>query len=58
MPRGKKFGSEEVFQILMISDHIDQSSATFEVLSLMFEGFKYSKKFLIMGVVVEFRGIE
>ena len=55
---GKKFGSGEVFQILVISDHIDWSSATFEVLSPMFEGFKYSEKFLIMGVIVEFHGIE
>ena len=55
---GKKFSSGEVFQILVISDHIDWGSTTFEVLLPVFEGFKYSEEFLIMGVIVEFRGVE
>ena len=55
---GKKFGSGEVFQILVISDHIDRSSTTFEVSLPMFKGFKYNEKFLIMGVIVEFCRIE
>ena len=58
LPTGKKFSSGEVFQIFVISDHINWGSATFEVLPPVFEGFKYSEKFLIMGVIVELCGIE
>ena len=32
LPTGKKFSSGEVFQIFVISDHIDRGSATFKVL--------------------------
>lgn len=58
LPMGEEFSSREVFQIFVISDHINWSSATFEVLLPALECFEYSKKFLIMGVIVEFRGVK
>ena len=37
------FGHGKVLQILVISDHIDQESRAFEVMSPSFESFKYRK---------------
>jgi hypothetical protein len=42
----------------VINDHIHQSSTAFQVLMPVFEGLKNCEKFLVMSVVVEFRGIK
>ena len=62
---GKEFGppglattkdlcSCKVFQILVISDHIDRSCGAFKIVLPDMEGFKNSKEFFVMGVVVQF----
>ena len=40
---GKDFGCGKVFQVLMIHDHVDWSTGTFEVVLLDMEGLKYCK---------------
>ena len=55
---GQNFGSAEIFQVLMISDHIDQSRRTFKVMSPSFESCEYCQKFFVVSVVVDFRGGE
>ena len=42
----------------MVGNHIHRSSAAFEVLAPMLEGLEDGQEFLVMGIVVEFRGIE
>jgi hypothetical protein len=42
----------------VISDHVHRSSAAFQVLTPVFEGLKNREKFLVVSVVVEFRGIK
>jgi hypothetical protein len=42
----------------VISDHIHQSSAAFQVLTPVFEGLKDHKEFLVMSVVVEFHRVK
>jgi hypothetical protein len=42
----------------VIGDHIHRSSAAFQVLMPVFEGLKNCEKFLVVSVVVEFRGIK
>jgi hypothetical protein len=42
----------------VISDHVHWSSAAFQVLMPVFEGLKDHEKFLVMSVIVEFRGIK
>jgi hypothetical protein len=42
----------------VISDHIHRSSTAFQVLTPVFEGLKNREKFLVVSVVVEFRGIK
>ena len=50
---GKDFGCGKVFQVLMIRDHINWSSGTFEVVLPDMESFKDCKQFFVMGVIVE-----
>jgi hypothetical protein len=62
---GKEFGppdlattknlcSCEVFQVLVIGDHIDRSCGAFKIVSPDTEGFKNGKEFFVVGVVVQF----
>ena len=55
---GKDFGSREIFQVLVVHDHIDRSTRTFEEVSPDTEGFKDGKEFLVKSIVVEFRSTE
>ena len=55
---GKDFGSREIFQVLVVHDHVDWSTGTFKEVSPDMEGFKDGKEFLIMSIVVEFRSTE
>jgi len=45
----------EIMQILVISDHIDQKSRAFEVMSPSFESFKNREEFFVMHIIVEFK---
>ena len=55
---GKNLGCGKVFQILMICDHIDQSTRTFEEVSPDMESLKDCEQFFVMGVIIECRGTE
>ena len=55
---GKDFGCGKVFQVLMIHDHINRSTGTFEVVSPDMEGLKDCKQFFVVGVIIEFQGTE
>ena len=43
---------------LMICDHVNWSTGTFEVVLPDTESFKYCKQFFVVGVIIEFRGTE
>ena len=55
---GKDFGGGKVFQILMIHDHVDQSTGTFEEVSPDTESLKDCKQFFVVGVIIEFWSTE
>ena len=55
---GKDFGSREIFQVLVVRDHVDRSTRTFKEVSPDTEGFKDGKEFLVMSIVVEFQSTE
>ena len=55
---GKDFGCGKVFQVLMICDHVNWSTGTFEVVLPDTESFKYCKQFFVVGVIIEFQGTE
>ena len=44
---GKDFGSREIFQVLVVCDHIDRSTRTFKEVLPDTEGFKDGKEFLV-----------
>ena len=52
---GKDLGSGEVLKVLMIRDHVNQDTGTFEVVLPNVEGLKDSKEFLVVSVVIELR---
>ena len=51
---GKDLGCGEVLKVLMICDHIDQSTGTFEVVSPDTESIEDHQQFFVMSVIVEF----
>ena len=55
---GKDLGCGKVFQVLMICDHINWSTRTFEEVSPDMESLKDCKQFFVMGVIIEFQGTE
>ena len=55
---GKDLGCGKVFQVLMIHDHINRSTGTFEEVSPDMENLKDCEQFLVMGVIIEFWGTE
>ena len=57
-PAGKDLGCGKVFQVLMIRDHVDWSTGTFEEVSPDTESLKDCEQFFVMGVIIEFWGTE
>ena len=55
---GQNFSSAEIFQVLVIGDHVDRSRRTFKVMSPCFESYEYCQKFFVLSVVVDFGGGE
>ena len=55
---GKDLGCGKVFQVLMIRDHIDRSTGTFEEVLPDTKSLKDCKQFFVMGVIIEFQGTE
>ena len=53
---GKDLGCGKVFQVLMIHDHVDWSTRTFEEVSPDTESLKDCEQFFVMGVIIEFQG--
>ena len=56
--RREDFGCGEVLEILVIGDHIDGVTGTFEVVSPSFECFVDSEWLFVMNIIVAFRGVE
>jgi len=54
----QEFCRGKVFEILVIGDDINGGHGTFEVVTPDLEGFVDSKQFLIVDVVIQFRGGE
>ena len=52
---GKDLGSGEVLKVLMICDHVNRDTGTFEVVPSNAEGLKDSKEFFVVSVVIELR---
>ena len=52
---GKDLGGGEVLKVLMIRDHVNWDSGTFEVVPPNAEGLKDSKEFLVVSVIIELR---
>ena len=52
---GKDLGSGEVLKVLMIHDHVNWDTGTFEVVLPNAEGLKDSKEFLVVSVIIELR---
>ena len=55
---GKDLGHGEVLKVLMIRDHIDQSTGAFKVVSPDMESIKDRQQFFVMSVIVEFQCTE
>ena len=56
---GKDFCCGKVFQVLMIHDHVDRSTRTFEVVVLPdMESLKDCEQIFVMGVIIEFQSTE
>ena len=51
---GKDLGCGEVLKVLMIHDHIDRSTRTFEVVSPDMESIEDHQQFFLVSVIVEF----
>ena len=52
---GKDLGCGKVLKVLMICDHVNQDTGTFEVVPPNMEGLKDSKEFLVVSVIIELR---
>ena len=50
----KEFGGCKVLKVLMVSDNVNWSTRTFEVMPPSLEHFEDGEEFLVMSVVVEF----
>ena len=55
---GKDLGRGEVLKVLMIRDHINQSTRAFEVVSPDTESIKDRQQFFVVSVIVEFQRTE
>jgi len=50
---GQNFGSQKVFEVLVICNNVNRKSRLFQIVLPDLECFKNSKEFLIMSTVVE-----
>ena len=50
---GKLLGSGKVFKVLMVSENINRSGRSLEVMTLNHECSKDSKQFLVVSVIVK-----
>jgi len=53
---GQDLGAGEIFQVLVVGDHINRSGGALKVVSPVLKGLEDGQKLLVMGVVVELRG--
>ena len=58
MLSGKDLGHGELLKVLMIHDHINQSTRTFKVVSPDTESIEDHQQFFVVSVIVEFRCTE
>ncbi|KIM66076.1 hypothetical protein SCLCIDRAFT_111444 [Scleroderma citrinum Foug A] len=53
---GQDLGAAEIFQVLVVGDHIDQRGRALKVMSPVLEGLKDGQQLLVMGIIVQLRG--
>ena len=53
---GQDLGAGEVFQVLVVSHHIDQRGGALKIMSPVLEGLKFGQQLLVMGIIVQLRG--
>ena len=53
LPLGQYLGSRKILKILMIYNNVDRIGWTFQIVPLNIEGFKDSKQFLVICVIVQ-----
>ena len=58
LPASEDLGGSEIFQIFVVSNNIDRSSAAFQVLLPTLDSFKDHKEFFVIYVVIEFSRVE
>jgi len=49
---GQDLGAGEIFQVLVVGDHINRSGGALKVVSPVLKGLKDGQKLLVMGVVI------
>ena len=52
---GQDLGAGEVFQVLVVSHHIDQRGGALKIMSPVLEGLKDGQQLLVMGVIIQLR---
>ena len=52
---GQNLGAGEIFQVLVVGDHINQRGGALEVMSPVLEGLKDGQQLLVMGIIVQLR---
>ena len=53
---GQDLGTEEVLQVLVVSDHIDQRGGALEVMLPVLESLEDGQQLLVMSSIVQLRG--
>ena len=53
---GQDLGAGEVFQVLVVGDHIDRRGRALKVVVPVLEGLEDGQQLLVMGVIVQLRG--
>ena len=53
---GQDLGAGEIFQVLVVGDHIDWRGGALKVVSPVLEGLEDGQQLLVMGVIVQLRG--
>ena len=56
MMAGQDLGAGEIFQVLVVGDHIDQRGRALKVMSPVLEGLEDGQQLLVMGTIIQLRG--
>ena len=53
---GQDLGAGEIFQVLVVSDHINWRGKALEVMLPVLEGLEDCQQLLVMGIIIQLRG--